>query len=109
MSLDTHTAPAADAAIIDAADSPQRAWRRYLSLLGCWILGAVFLVASWAKSIHPAAFADQISNEGLAIVLSASSIALIALFIEWFVGAALLLGVRHRLVVLPTADRKSTV
>lgn len=101
MSQDTNPSPALESAA--DASGTLAPWRRYLSLLGCWILGVVFLIASWAKSVHPSAFADQITSEGLAIVLSASAIALIALFIEWFIAVALLLGVRHRWVVLPTA------
>ncbi|MEM6792475.1 MAG: MauE/DoxX family redox-associated membrane protein [Acidobacteriota bacterium] len=79
------------------------AWRRALSVAGCVVLGAVFLVASWAKSIDPSAFADQIRSEGLEIVLSAQAVALIALFLEWFLGMALVLAIRRPIVLVPSS------
>lgn len=65
-------------------------------------LGAILLVAAWGKALDPAAFADQIRLEGLAIVLSPMAMALVALALEVAVGVALLLGVR-RLPVLAGA------
>jgi len=79
------------------------AWRRYLSIAGSVFLGGVLLVAAWAKSIDPVSFASTIRAEGLEIVLPAFAVALIALFLEWALGAALLLAVRWRWVLIPTS------
>ncbi len=48
-------------------------------------------------------FVEQIRKEGLEIILSANTIALIALFIETALGAALILGVRTFWIVFPSA------
>ena len=77
-------------------------WRRALSLFGCLVLGAVLLVAAWAKTIDPASLERQVSAEGLDFLLPAAAVTMIALFLEWFLGLALLLGARHRLVLVPT-------
>jgi len=78
------------------------AWRRYLSVAGSVFLGAVFLVAAWAKSIDPVSFAGTIRAEGLEILLPAFAIGLFALFLEWALGAALLFAVRWRWVLIPS-------
>ncbi|MEM8996824.1 MAG: MauE/DoxX family redox-associated membrane protein [Acidobacteriota bacterium] len=79
------------------------AWRRYLSIVGSVMLGLVFLVAAWAKSIDPESFASQIRGEGLEILLPASAIALFALFLEWALGVALVLAVRWRWMLALTS------
>src|SRR5215218_7729998 len=66
-------------------------------------LGAVLLVAVWAKALDPAAFAEQIRIEGLDILFSAQAMALIALALEAGLGLALLLGVRRLWVLVPAA------
>lgn len=66
-------------------------------------LGAVLLVAVWAKALDPAAFADQIRVEGLDVLLSAQAVALIALVLEAGLGLALVLGVRRLWVLVPAA------
>ena len=91
-----------DTASGDSQVSELPAWRRYLSIIGSVFLGAVFLVAAWAKSIDPVSFASTIRNEGLEILLPAFAIGLIALFLEWALGAALLFAVRWRWVLIPT-------
>jgi len=78
-------------------------WRRTASFVGAFVLGAVLLFAGWAKALDPDAFTRQIRSEGLEILLPASAIALLALAIEFFLGSALLLGVRNRLVMLPSS------
>lgn len=83
--------------------SEPAAWRIALARVGCGILGAVLLVASWAKSLDPGSFADLIRVEGLDFLLPAAAVAFFALFLEWFLGAALLFGVRHRWIFWPTA------
>jgi uncharacterized membrane protein YphA (DoxX/SURF4 family) len=78
-------------------------WRRVASLAGAVVLGAVLLAASLAKALDPDAFALQISAEKLDFLLPAAMVALLALAIEFFLGTALLLGVRHRAILWPSA------
>ncbi len=85
------------------ASSEPPAWRRFAALAGCVILGAVLLVAGWAKSLDPSSFADLVHSEGLDFLLPAMAVAMIALFLEWFLGFALIMGVRHRWIFWPTA------
>ncbi len=68
------------------------------------VLGAVFLVAAWAKTLDPSAFATQITQEGLDFLLPANIVALIALALEVFLGAALLLAIRRLWILVPTAS-----
>ncbi len=89
-------------ALSSEADGPA-SWRRIAATVGCVVLGAVLLVASWAKSLDPSSFADLVTSEGLDFLLPAMAVAMIALFLEWFLGFALILGVRHRWVFWPTA------
>jgi len=67
------------------------------------LLGAVLLVAVWAKALDPAAFAEQIRAEKLDFLFSAQSVALIALALEAGLGLALVLGVRRLWVLVPAA------
>lgn len=84
------------------ATTPVPAWRRYASLAGSVVLGAVLLFAGWAKALDPESFTRQVRDEGLEILLPAAAIALIALAIEFFLGTALLLGVRTKPVLWAT-------
>ncbi len=77
-------------------------WRRALGILGGVVLGAVFLVAAWAKALDPQAFAGQITSEGLDFLLPAAAVALAALALEVFLGSALLLAVRRWWILWPT-------
>lgn len=77
-------------------------WRRIASILGAVFLGAIFLIATWAKAIDPGAFASQIEAEGLDFLLPSKAVALIALVLEAALGTALLLAVRRRWVLWPT-------
>lgn len=79
------------------------AWRRAASLFGAVFLGGVLLFAGWAKALDPAAFAKQIASEGLDFLLPASAVALFALAIEFFLGTALLLGLRRRWLLVTTS------
>jgi uncharacterized membrane protein YphA (DoxX/SURF4 family) len=79
------------------------AWRRAASLAGAVFLGAVLLFAGWAKALDPAAFAKQIATEGLDFLLPASAVALFALAVEFFLGSALLLGLRRRWLLVATS------
>lgn len=78
-------------------------WRQVASWLGAATLGAVLWIAAWAKALDPTSFAQQIRLEGLDFWLSASVVALLALALEFFLGTALVLGVRQRwLLVVST-------
>ncbi|MEM8930381.1 MAG: MauE/DoxX family redox-associated membrane protein [Acidobacteriota bacterium] len=74
-------------------------WRRALATVGGIVLGAVLLVAAWAKTLDPIAFAGQIRAEGLDFLLPAGVVALIALALEWGLGVGLLVGLRQRWIV----------
>lgn len=77
-------------------------WRRALGIMGSVVLGAVFLIAAWAKTLDPQAFAGQITNEGLDFLLPATAVAIFALALEVFLGSALLLAVRRWWILWPT-------
>lgn len=82
---------------------PGTTWLRLLAGLGAVFLGAVFLVAAWAKALDPMAFAGEIERRGLDLVLSPMGVALFAVALEVFLGVALLLVVRRVYILLPTA------
>ena len=84
-------------------DSIGRGRLFWLGTAGGIFLGAVLLVAVWAKALDPAAFAEQIRIEGLDVLLSAQAVALIALALEAGLGLALVLGVRRLWVLVPAA------
>ena len=83
--------------------TPRHGWLTVLGTLGGMFLGAVFLVAAWAKTLDPAAFATQIELEGLDFLLPAPAVAFIALALEVFLGAALLFWVRRPYILWPSA------
>ena len=74
-----------------------------LGYAGALVLGASLLVAAYAKSIDPNAFAEQIRAEGLDVGLSASTLALCGIAVEVALGALLVLGVRRLWVLVPAA------
>lgn len=78
-------------------------WQKILGTAGGMVLGAVLLVAAWAKILDPSAFADQIRLEGLDFLLPAAAVAVIALGLEIGLGSLLLLGVRRLWVLGPSA------
>lgn len=84
-----------------AADPTRRPrfWR--VGTIAGALLGLVLLVAAWAKAIDPLAFAEQIRAEKLDFLLSAETVALIALALEVGLGLALLLGLRRLWVMIP--------
>lgn len=67
------------------------------------LLGAVLVIAAWAKAIDPNAFAQEIHAQGLDGWLPAMAIGLVAVALEAGLGVALLLGARRLLVLVPTA------
>lgn len=81
--------------------APAARWRSIVGYLGGALLGLVFLVAAWAKTLDPAAFSAQIEREGLAFWLPAVVVALIALALEVGLGSALVLGLRRLWVLVP--------
>lgn len=76
-------------------------WKSALGYAGGAFLGLVLLVAAWAKTLDPSAFADQVAREGLAFLLPAAGVALIALALEVGLGSALVLGLRRLWVLVP--------
>ena len=102
-STSTSSAPGSSAATTSSEDSPTPLWRRALSIAGCVFLGGVLLLAAWSKSLDPAAFADEVRTQGLDFLLSGEVVALIALALEFFLGTALLLAIRRRWVLWPSA------
>lgn len=75
--------------------------RRTLGFVGGLVLGAVLLIAAYAKLLDPVAFTEQIRTEGLDVVLSAQTVAFIALGLEVGLGLALVLGIRRWWVLVP--------
>jgi len=73
-----------------------------LGSIGAFILGIVLIIATFGKVLEPIVFIEQIRNEGLDSILSANTVALIALALEMWLGIALLLGDRSRWVLYPT-------
>ncbi|HVT58136.1 MAG TPA: MauE/DoxX family redox-associated membrane protein [Thermoanaerobaculia bacterium] len=80
---------------------PRSRLRFWAGTIGGAALGAVLLVAAWAKAIDPVSFADQVRAEGLADWLPAGAVAMAALALEAGLGMALLLGVRRPWVLVP--------
>ena len=76
---------------------------RALGKTACIFLGGILLFASYAKLLEPGGFVEQIHSEGLDFWLSASSVAVVAIFLETCLGILLLLGVTNRVVLAGTA------
>ena len=79
-------------------------WKKYAGTAGAVLLGVVFMVAAVSKAWNPddlGAFIDQIRLDELDFLFTATQVALIALALETGLGIALLLGVRHLLILLP--------
>ncbi len=91
---------------VEKSDMDQTRWKDYAGTAGAVLLGMVFLVATYGKAWNAddfGAFIDQIRQEELDFLFSATQVALIALALQAGLGTALLLGVRHHVVLLPTA------
>lgn len=80
-----------------------RSWRRLVGYLGGFVLGAVLLIAAWAKLLDPVSFATTITAEGLDFLVSAQAVALFAIALEVGLGVALVLGVRRPWILWPSA------
>lgn len=70
-----------------------------LGWLGGAFLGAILIVAAWAKAIDPVAFAEQIRAERLTFGLPAALWAIGGIALEVALGLALLLNLRNRAVL----------
>ena len=80
-------------------------WREHIGTAGAMLLGVYFLVAAVSKAWNPddfGALIDQVRLEELDFLFTATQVALIALALEVGLGTALLLGVRHLGILLPT-------
>jgi hypothetical protein len=94
---------AAQTASAVRAAPPGGGWRWWVGTAAAVFLGALYLVAVWAKAIDPAAFAEQIALEGLDFLVPASWLAGAALVLEAALGVALLVNLRRLWVLVPTA------
>ena len=86
---------------LPAAGRPTCGLAWWLGTAAGVFLGAVLLVAAYAKALDPAAFARQIQQDGLDGVLPATAVALVAIGLEVGLGTALVLGLRRLWVLLP--------
>lgn len=77
--------------------------RRILSLIGAVFLGGILVIATFGKVLDPILLVQEIRNEGLDFLLSANSVALIALGLEMGLGMALIFGMRSLLVLIPSS------
>ena len=77
-------------------------WLRRLGRAAGGFLGLVLLVAAWAKTPDPNAFAGEIAHHGLNFMLPANVMAILALGIEVALGSALVLGLRRPWILWPT-------
>lgn len=66
-------------------------------------LGVIFVVGLYGKALDPEGFVETIQREGLDFLLPASWIAAIALFLEAFLGFALVFGLRRMRILVPSA------
>ena len=80
-----------------------RLWKDFTYSIGGVILGIVFLVAAFSKATSPGSLIDQVAKEELDFLLTATQVALVTLALEAGLGTALLLGLRHLWVLLPTS------
>ncbi|MFQ5525859.1 MAG: DoxX family protein [Thermoanaerobaculia bacterium] len=69
---------------------------------GALVLGLVFVVAAVPKALDPLAFAEQIRFEGLDFLFPAGLMGWFVIVLEAGLGAALILDLRRRWVLVPT-------
>lgn len=94
---------ASQAARAARVSPPGRTWRGWVGTAAAVFLGALYLVAVYAKVIAPGAFMDQIAIEGLDFLLGAATVAYLALALEAGLGVGLLLNLRRLWLLVPTA------
>ena len=83
--------------------TPGQRGLRLAGMAGALVLGAVLLLAAYAKAIDPSAFAEQIHGDGLDRLLSAPLLALFGVGVEVLIGSLLVLEVRRLWVLVPAA------
>lgn len=83
----------------EASASGRARGLRLLGALGGAFLGLVLLTAASSKSLDPASFAAEIERHGLAQGWVSEVLAIAALGLEAGLGFALLLNLRHRVVL----------
>ena len=94
---------AAQAAAAVRGSQDAGGWRWWLGTMAAVFLGALYLVAVYAKVLDPASFAKQITLEGLDFLLPAAVVAGVALALEGALGVALVVNLRRLWVLVPTA------
>jgi uncharacterized membrane protein YphA (DoxX/SURF4 family) len=67
------------------------------------VLGLVMLSASLTKAIDPVGFAESIALEGLDFLVPADVLSPLVIVLEAALGFALILGLRHLWILVPTA------
>lgn len=77
-------------------------WPAVVGRLAALFLGGVLVLALYGKTLDPAAFVELIEYEGLDFLLPATWVAAIGLGLEAVLGFALLFGLRHLRVLIPT-------
>lgn len=92
-----------DRTAAEGAAAAGPSWRWWLGTAAAVFLGAIYLVAVYAKAIAPGAFVTQIETEGLDFLVPAVAVAFVALAVEAAVGVALLANLRRLWVLVPTA------
>lgn len=92
-----------DFAVDSLTVPPRQRLLRFAGYAAGLVLGGTLLVAAYAKTIDPAAYAQQVAAEGLDGLLSAPAVALIGIAIEVALGTLLVLGVRRSWVLVPSA------
>jgi hypothetical protein len=80
----------------------KRGWISILGTISGFFLDAILVIATIGKVADPVLFVEQIREEGLEILFSANTVAVIALTWETLVGLALLFGIRNYWVMIPT-------
>lgn len=95
------TVSATAAAGEPAESAPTRAdWRAWLGWLGGAFLGLVLVVAAALKALDPAGFGEEIARQQVQFGLPLRLATLVALVVEVAIGAALLVNLRRRPVLI---------
>ncbi len=80
----------------------KRNWISIMGTISGIFLGAILIIATIGKIADPVLFVEQIRKEGLEIIFSANTVAVIALAWETLAGLALFVGIRNYWVMIPT-------
>ena len=71
-------------------------WHSYLTLIFRWILGAIFIYASWDKLHYPADFAQDVYNYQILPEIFVNIFTIILPWIELICGSLLIIGFLKR-------------